>query len=77
MATLLYGYGNWCALGTHDYSQPPIDEIDQCCQHHDFCYDNVTTSGTVHPSEVEYSWTSAEDNTTWVCNDCSVDGVSQ
>ncbi|XP_074649296.1 acidic phospholipase A2 PLA-1-like [Tubulanus polymorphus] len=31
-------YGNWCGAGG---SGKPVDEIDNCCMHHDHCYDRL------------------------------------
>merc|ERR1719270_1256937 len=68
----LSSYGNWCGMGNN--GQPPLDQVDECCQHHDLCYDNVMTSELCHlphPLLVSYSWSSAEDNTTLLCDDCA------
>ncbi|XP_069112409.1 acidic phospholipase A2 Cc1-PLA2-like isoform X1 [Argopecten irradians] len=32
------GYGNYCGMGG---SGIPLDPIDECCMHHDRCYDQV------------------------------------
>ena len=70
----LSSYGNWCGMGNN--GQPPQDQIDQCCQHHDLCYDTVMNSGLCHlphPLLVSYSWSSdeVEGNTTLLCDDCA------
>ena len=60
--------------------QPPVDDIDECCQQHDNCYDNVMTSGTCelpHPMLVSYSWsmvsTNHDDGGTLLCDDCATE----
>merc|ERR1712227_164301 len=70
----LSSYGNWCGMGNN--GQDPLDQIDQCCQHHDLCYDTVMNSGLCHlphPLLVSYSWSSdeVEGNTTLLCDDCA------
>jgi hypothetical protein len=30
-------HGNWCGPGCNG-PEPPIDDVDQCCQKHDLCY---------------------------------------
>ncbi|CAM9749526.1 unnamed protein product [Lampetra fluviatilis] len=35
-------YGNWCGIGG---SGTPVDEIDGCCQRHDWCYDRLIANG--------------------------------
>ena len=60
--------------------QPPVDDIDACCEEHDNCYDSVMTSGSCelpHPMLVSYSWSvvngNHEDGGTLVCDDCATD----
>ncbi|RNB68120.1 phospholipase A2 family protein [Brevibacillus panacihumi] len=31
-------YGNWCGMGCSGPGAP-IDDVDRCCQKHDFCYE--------------------------------------
>ena len=59
--------------------QTPIDSIDQCCEHHDNCYDNVMNTGNCdlpHPMLVSYNWSLvnsdySDDGVTLVCDDCA------
>ncbi|BDR80192.1 hypothetical protein N072000002_04420 [Clostridium tetani] len=34
-------HGNWCGPG-HSGPEAPIDNIDACCQKHDYCYDRMS-----------------------------------
>ena len=70
---------SWCpSSAAGNNGQPPVDNIDACCEEHDNCYDNVMTSGSCdlpHPMLVSYSWsvvsTNYDDGTTLVCDDCA------
>merc|ERR1719219_961760 len=67
----LTDYGNWCGLGNN--ALDPVDDIDACCQTHDFCYSNIMQSDDCslpHPILVAYDWKSLE-NGSLICDDCS------
>ncbi|XP_061422137.1 basic phospholipase A2 4-like [Lethenteron reissneri] len=46
-------YGNWCGIGG---SGTPVDEIDGCCQRHDWCYDRLIAN-SCWPRWTPYNYT--------------------
>merc|ERR1711997_803240 len=67
----LTDYGNWCGLGNNGLD--PVDDMDACCQSHDFCYSNIIQShdcSLPHPILVAYDWKALEDGSL-ICDDCS------
>ncbi|CAJ0604841.1 unnamed protein product [Cylicocyclus nassatus] len=64
------GYGCWCGKGG---SGTPVDGIDECCMHHDKCYDEALASGACSSTFWEYinlyNWACNEDTKTATCTD--------
>ncbi|KAE9412931.1 hypothetical protein Angca_010137, partial [Angiostrongylus cantonensis] len=53
-------YGCWCGFGG---AHTPVDGIDDCCMHHDHCYDAAIESKACYDTPWEYI-----DNYSWKCN---------
>ncbi|KAL6736696.1 hypothetical protein Aduo_007018 [Ancylostoma duodenale] len=53
-------YGCWCGVGG---SHEPIDEIDECCMHHDKCYDAAVDAKICYDVAWEYI-----DGYKWTCS---------
>ena len=44
-------YGCWCGPGG---SGTPVDDVDRCCQKHDFCYDKILEKHKCSPYITQY-----------------------
>ncbi|CAI5443302.1 unnamed protein product [Caenorhabditis angaria] len=64
-ALVYNNYGCWCGIGG---SHEPVDGIDECCMHHDKCYDAAVDQKICPNVEFEYV-----DDYTWHC----IDNVAQ
>ncbi|CAI4232994.1 unnamed protein product [Auanema sp. JU1783] len=58
-ALVYNNYGCWCGVGG---SNEPVDGIDDCCMHHDKCYDRAVDSKICFDVPWEYV-----DNYNWKC----------
>ncbi|CAD6192268.1 unnamed protein product [Caenorhabditis auriculariae] len=58
-ALVYNNYGCWCGVGG---SHTPVDGIDECCMHHDKCYDAAVDKRICYDVEIEYV-----DDYSWLC----------
>uniref|UniRef100_A0A914VFV9 Phospholipase A2 n=1 Tax=Plectus sambesii TaxID=2011161 RepID=A0A914VFV9_9BILA len=63
-ALVYNNYGCWCGVGG---CCKPVDPIDDCCMHHDKCYDAAVAAGECYDDPFEYI-----DSYAWRCNNSTI-----